>query len=96
LTLGKGFVLEGAANDFRNPMFAFIVFVNSGDVSRKELLREYAKAPGPFIPNAVCFLNGSAINKAKLRGEQPVMVTSIKSKRHGRVGPAATNAQFRV
>lgn len=68
ITLGNG-LTTGRKEDFRNPLFSFMLFVDSGDLTPKRLLLEYAELPDLFLPNIICFLDGRVVLKAELNPE---------------------------
>lgn len=49
-----------------NPLFAFMLFANSGDVDPDSLTQELAGLPDFYLPNVVCFLDGCVLVKAGL------------------------------
>jgi len=67
-----GFSLGGGLGaeykfSYRNPLFAFMLFVNTGDLDIADLAQQYCSVPAQSLPNAVCFLDGSIIVKAEVR-----------------------------
>lgn len=63
--LGSQFNLLAKVID-RNPLFTFMVFAGSGDVSQDDLLAPYALHSDSHLPNIVAFLDGIVLHKAEL------------------------------
>ena len=63
--LGKG-LHSDREEPYLNPMFAFLVFADSGDVAVGNLIEPYNTIPDDLLPNLVCFLDGKLIVKASL------------------------------
>jgi len=58
---GNGITLNGASNGpgrpYLNPLFTFMLFVNSGDFAKEDIEALFAETPREFLPNAVCLLD---------------------------------------
>jgi hypothetical protein len=81
INLGEG-LSTGVKVPYRNPLFAFMLFVDSGDVDEKDLLSEYSKYSDEFLPNIVCFADGRILAKAEMMEREGAFV----------VGPMDTGA----
>src|SRR5262245_12384225 len=57
LNLGEG-LISHANVPYRNPLFSFMLFVDSGDVDEKDLRLEYSGFSDEYLPNVVCFADG--------------------------------------
>ncbi len=69
--VGNGLVAgPGLSTDcdvpYRNPLFSFMLFGDSGDLDTAALTQEYADCDDPHLPNIVCFLDGRVAAKATL------------------------------
>lgn len=65
LNLGAG-LTSGITEPFRNPLFSFMFFVDSGDLTVKAITEEYAQLSNEYLPNIVCFAGGKVLVKAEL------------------------------
>jgi hypothetical protein len=65
ITLGKHFTTD-ESRPYRNPLFPFIVFFDSGDAKRVDLCREYCTNKDDNLPATAVFLDGKVIVKAEL------------------------------
>jgi len=65
INLGGG-LTTGVKVPYRNPLFSFMLFVDSGDVNEKDIRSEYSQFPDEQLPNIVCFADGRVIAKAEL------------------------------
>lgn len=57
LQLDGGLLTTGVASPYRNPLFAFMIFVNSNDFQLEHLVELYLSTPLPNLPNMICFLD---------------------------------------
>lgn len=82
--ISLGVSLSGNVNvQYRNPLFSFMLFVDSGDLDEKDLRSEYSKFSDEYLPNIVCFADGKVIAKAELIERQGnFSVGSIESNTH--------------
>jgi hypothetical protein len=65
IILGEAFTTD-ESRPYTNPLFAFIVFFDSGDVTRIDLCREYCTNNDDNLPAIAAFLDGSVVVKAEL------------------------------
>jgi hypothetical protein len=69
--LGHGITIQGAIADdkrpYRNPLFSFMVFVNSDGYDRDQLAGFYASRPVDELPSIVTFLDRGSVARAKVR-----------------------------
>ncbi len=65
ISLGKGLNLDVTV-PYRNPLFSFMFFVDSGDIDEKHLRAEYSNLSDEYLPNIICFADGKVIVKANL------------------------------
>lgn len=65
--ISAGFGMSsGVKEPYRNPLFSFMVFVDSGDFAGEDVASPYRETPVDLLPNIVCFLNGGVlINQAQ-------------------------------
>ena len=83
ISVGPGLSIAGVKGPYRNPLFSFILFVESGDISHKKLLSEYATSTDEYLPNIACFLDGAIICKSGLSlGTNELRVDSIVTNSH--------------
>lgn len=65
VSLGKNLSLS-ESRPFRNPLFQFMVFFDSGDSTQSDLADEYCNNTDEHLPVISLFLNGMIIVKAEL------------------------------
>jgi hypothetical protein len=65
IVLGKG-LSTGITVPYQNPHFSFMLFVDSGDFDKDDLLEHYSTSPHEYLPNVVCFLDGKVLTKSDL------------------------------
>jgi hypothetical protein len=65
LFLGKGLSLDDD-RIVRNPLFHFIVFFDSGNISTNSLFWEYNSVPDEMLPLGTFFLDGHMVAKAQI------------------------------
>lgn len=65
IKLGEG-LTTGVNVPYRNSLFSFMLFVDSGDFDQRNLRSEYSKCSDEYLPNIVCFADGKVIGKAEL------------------------------
>ncbi|MFZ1219715.1 MAG: DUF6602 domain-containing protein, partial [Chthoniobacterales bacterium] len=65
VSLGAGLSLD-ESRPYRNPLFQFIVFFDSGDLTRSDAAREYCTNEDEDLPVVSLFLDGRIIVKAEL------------------------------
>lgn len=66
LTLGPGLKTD-EKRPYRNPMFSFMIFVDSGDFDIDSVTKHYDSAQASRLPNVVCLLDKGVIVAAKVR-----------------------------
>lgn len=63
-----------AATPYKNPLFTFMMFVDIGDATVDQLVKElqplYLEMPDQYLPNIICFLNGVVVTKAEVSLEE--------------------------
>ena len=64
ITLGKGLSI-GVMVPYQNPHFSFMLFTDSGDFDKNDLLEHYSTSPYEYLPNVVCFLDGNVVIKSE-------------------------------
>lgn len=69
MSLPEGTTIAGTEMP-RNPLFSFMIFSDSGDASMESLLEEYADVPEQYLPNVVCFADGSFVTKFNVSREE--------------------------
>lgn len=65
INLGPG-LSSGITVAFRNPLFSFMIFVDSGDLNVQSLISDYSSIDSETLPNIVCFADGRVIVKAEI------------------------------
>lgn len=63
ITLGKGFS-SGISVPYQNPLFSFVLFADSGDFEKDDVLEHYSTSDYKQLPNIVCFLDGRVLTKS--------------------------------
>lgn len=78
LFLGKGLVLDDERK-IRNPLFQFIVFFDSGNLSQHSLFWEYNSVPNEMLPVGAFFLDGHIVAKAHIApvGKKELQIGNI-------------------
>jgi hypothetical protein len=61
-SVGEGMSIN-VQEPFRNPVFSFMIFLDSGDMSKESLLKEFALIPDQYLPNIICFADGAIVTK---------------------------------
>lgn len=69
VSLGAGLLLD-ESRPYRNPLFQFIVFFDSGDLTRSDVAREYCTNVDEHLPVMSLFLDGKMIVKAELNASE--------------------------
>jgi hypothetical protein len=78
ITLGEGFN-TGEKRPFRNPLFNFMVFFDSGDYEDAAVMKEYVALKEETLPDITCFLDGHILSKAKLnRAEDKLEIAQLE------------------
>jgi hypothetical protein len=66
ISLGPG-LETGVAVPYRNPLFSFMLFVDSGDLDVGSLISTYSSLDSKTLPNIICFADGRVIVKAEVK-----------------------------
>lgn len=77
ISLGSGFSVN-IKNPYRNPLFSFMIFVNSGDFKIDHLLESYKENENKNLPNIILFLDkGCLVNAEFIKRNSEYDLASI-------------------
>ncbi len=69
ISLGENLKID-CNEEYRNPLFSFMIFANSGDLEVTDIATIFSKLPDSYLPNIICFLDGRIIVKASIIEEE--------------------------